>query len=69
LASVQVRFGQKLRALREARGYSQMKLAGLTGIERTLISSCEHGRRNVSLVTIEKFAKGLRCKMSELMPE
>jgi transcriptional regulator with XRE-family HTH domain len=43
-----------------------MKLAGLTGIERTLISSCELGKRNVSLVTIEKFAKGLRCKMSEL---
>jgi ribosome-binding protein aMBF1 (putative translation factor) len=66
---VQARFGHKLRAARKAKGVSQEKLADLSDLHRTYVSSCERGERNVSLVTVERFAKALKVKMSELMPD
>lgn len=57
--------------LRETRlkvGVSQEKLAALAGLHRTYISSVELGKRNVSLVNIEKLAAALGVSMAELMP-
>ena len=57
--------------LRETRlkvGVSQEKLADLAGLHRTYISSVELGKRNVSLVNIEKLAAALGVSMAELMP-
>jgi transcriptional regulator with XRE-family HTH domain len=69
LADVQIRFGERLRAVRQQRGISQEKLAELAGLHRTYVSSIERGERNVSLVNIERLAAALGVAMAELMPD
>ena len=66
---VQVRFGVRLRQVRQDRGISQERLAELAGLHRTYVSSIERGERNVSLVNIERLAEALGVTMGELMPD
>jgi transcriptional regulator with XRE-family HTH domain len=64
-----VRFGERLRAVRQKKGISQEKLAELAGLHRTYVSSVERGERNISLLNIEKLAVALEVPMARLMPE
>lgn len=64
-----VRFGKQLRAVRERVGISQEKLAELAGLHRTYVSTVERGKRNVSLLNIERLAVALGVKMRDLMPD
>jgi len=52
-------FGLRLRQLRLQRGLSQEALAELADLDRTYVSSCERGRRNISLENIHRLAKAL----------
>lgn len=52
-------FAHRLRALRHERGLSQEQLADLAGLDRTYVSSCETGRRNVTLRTICRLSAAL----------
>jgi transcriptional regulator with XRE-family HTH domain len=65
---VQVRFGQKLRSVRQKKGISQEKLAELAGLHRTYVSSVERGERNISLLNVERLAVALGVRMVELIP-
>jgi transcriptional regulator with XRE-family HTH domain len=65
---VLVRFGERLREVRQAAGVSQEKLAELAGLHRTYVSSVERGLRNISLVNIDKLARALKVSLAELMP-
>jgi transcriptional regulator with XRE-family HTH domain len=69
LSDVAVRFGRRLREVRQGRGISQEKLAELAGLHRTYVSSVERGQRNISLLNIESLARALEVKMAELMPD
>jgi transcriptional regulator with XRE-family HTH domain len=64
-----IAFGQRLRAARHARGFSQEALAELAGLDRTYISSCENGRRNVSLLNLDKLARALNVGIATLTGE
>lgn len=68
LSDVLVRFGQKLRKIRRQTGISQEKLADLSGLHRTYVSSVERGQRNISLLNIEKLALALGVPLAKLMP-
>ena len=61
------RFGHRLRALRLARGMTQLEVAVAFGIDRTFLSDLERGRKSVSLPFIEVFALGYRLSISELL--
>jgi len=63
---IKIRFGQRLRDLRKARNVPQDKFAMDVGLDRTYISGIERGKRNVSLVNLERIAKQLDIPMSEL---
>ena len=65
---VRIRFGSKLREVRLQKDVSQEKLADLAGLHRTYISSVELGKRNISLLNIERLALALGVSMGELMP-
>ena len=62
-------FGGRLRRLRETRSLSQEQLAHLAGLDRTYISSCEAGRRNVTIKTIEKLARALEVDAGVLVSD
>jgi transcriptional regulator with XRE-family HTH domain len=68
-ADIRVRFGRRLRQLREQRGLSQEELAFRAGLHRTYVSSAERGQRNVSLVNIEKLALALGVRIADFFEE
>lgn len=55
-----------MRRLRKARGLSQEALAAESGLDRTYVSSCERGRRNISVDNICKLAWALDVDVREL---
>lgn len=57
--------GKRVRELRNSIGISQEELADLAGLDRTYITSVECGKRNISIVNIEKLAKALKVSLSE----
>ena len=69
MSSLPARFGQKLRKIRKEKGVSQERLAELAELDRTYVSSVERGLRNVTLITIGKFAEALKIKLADLMPD
>lgn len=66
MEDVRIRIGKRIRQLRTANGVSQEAFAHQCGLDRTYISSVEAGRRNISIVAIEKVAKGLDVSLAEL---
>ena len=59
------KFGIRLKEIRLQRNISQEKLAELADLHRTYISSVELGKRNLSLINIEKLAKALDCEIAD----
>ncbi|CAD0001625.1 helix-turn-helix domain-containing protein [Flavobacterium salmonis] len=66
LMELKEKFGNKIKALREKREYSIEYLANIANIDRTYISDIEKGKRNVSLLIIEKLSKALEVNIQEL---
>jgi transcriptional regulator with XRE-family HTH domain len=64
--SILKRFGGNVKKLRKQRGWSQEDLSNKSNLHRTYIGSIEKGGRNVSLINIEKLARALKVKLSEL---
>lgn len=64
--NIRIRFGRAIRRIREAQGISQEEAAGRCELHRTYYSGIERGTRNVSLVNIEKIAKGLKQQLPDL---
>jgi transcriptional regulator with XRE-family HTH domain len=66
VTKVRKAFGQQVRDLRQARGYSQETFADTAGLHRTYIGSIERGEQNVSIDNIAKIAKALGISMQAL---
>ena len=60
-------FGDKVKKLRKAKGWSQEELAKRARLHRTYIGSIERSERNVSLINIERIAKSLGAEISDLL--
>ena len=69
MEDVKIRFGQRVRELRLNNGWSQEKLAHLAEIDRTYIPGIESGKRNVSLVIINRLAIVFNMTLSELLKD
>ena len=57
--------GKRVRELRNSIGISQEELADLADLDRPYITSVECGKRNISIVNIEKLAKALKVSLAE----
>ena len=57
--------GNRIRALRKQRGLSQEKLALKAGIYRTYLAGIETGKRNATLLSLEKVAIALDISMRD----
>jgi transcriptional regulator with XRE-family HTH domain len=65
--NAQQKLGKKIRELRHDAELSQERLGEMTGLDRTYISGIERGVRNPSIRNIEKLAKALKVRVSELV--
>lgn len=57
-----INFGDKLKSLRQEKGFSQETLALEIGIDRTYIGKIERAERNISLKMIGKIATALNVE-------
>ena len=62
-------FGMRIRALRQAHGFSQESFADACQMHRTYMGGIERGERNLSLLNILKIAATLNLSPSELFAE
>ncbi len=63
------KFGKRVKELRQLKGITQEELALKSQLHRTYISSIELGKRNISLLNIEKLAKALDCNVGDFFNE
>ena len=61
--------GQKIRELREERGYSQEGFAAEAGFDRAYYGGVERGERNVSSLNLIVIAEFLEVEIGELFPK
>lgn len=60
-------FGKRVREEREKQGISQERLGQIAGVHRTYVGMIERAEKNITLTNMEKFAKALRKKVSDLI--
>lgn len=63
---IRKQLGTRIRELRQKTGLSQEKFALKINMDRTYFASVEAGKRNISIVNIQKIASGLEITLSEL---
>lgn len=63
---VLIKFGSRVREERLKRKFSQEVFADLAGVHRTYIGMIERAEKNITLENIEKIAKALKLKISDL---
>lgn len=62
---IRITYGNRIRTLRKALKISQESLDLRAGLDRTYVASVENGKRNISLINIEKLAIALECSLSD----
>lgn len=62
---IKVLVGKRIKELRNKLEISQEELADLAELDRTYITSVERGRRNISIVNIEKIAIALKVNLKD----
>jgi transcriptional regulator with XRE-family HTH domain len=59
--------GRNIRRLREERGLQQDALAHEADVHVTYLSGIENGRRNITLIVLERIARSLGVSEAELV--
>ncbi|MGB9720571.1 MAG: helix-turn-helix domain-containing protein [bacterium] len=62
-----VKFGQRVRQLREAKNLSQEQLAEKADLHSTFIGKIEMAEINPSIITLEKIARAFNIPISQLL--
>lgn len=62
---IQVKVGNRIKELRKQMGLSQEKLANNCELDRTYLASVENGKRNISIINLEKIVKALNVTLKE----
>ena len=60
-------FGKNVQKYRKEQHISQEKLAEVAGVHRTYIGMIERAEKNITLCNMEKIAKALNVKITELL--
>ena len=61
------KFGNRVRQLRKAKGWSQEQLAEESGLHTNYIGGIERGERNLSLINLDRLAKAFGISVRELL--
>jgi len=62
-----IRLGDRIRKLRERRGWTQVVMAEKVGLDRSFLADVERGKRNISILNLDIIAKGLKLLLSRLL--
>ncbi len=60
--------GERVREIREAKGWTQREIADRVGIDDYYISRLENGHINPTLATLQKLARALEVEVRDLFP-
>ena len=66
---IQQEIGKRIKELRLTLGLSQEKFALQIGMDRTYFAYVEAGKRNISIVNLEKIIKGLNITFTDFFCE
>ncbi|MGL5229255.1 MAG: helix-turn-helix domain-containing protein [Cetobacterium sp.] len=64
--NIKIKFGKRLKEIRNQKKITQEKLSELANIDRSYISDIERGVKSVSLEKIDQLAKALDINIVEL---
>lgn len=62
---IKVKIGSHIKALRTEKGLTQEKLSYESDIDKTYISEVENGKRNISVINLEKLITTLGSSVKE----
>ncbi len=62
---IKKKIGIRIKELREIQNLSQKDLSYSSDLDRSYIASVENGKRNISIVNIEKIAKALDVTLKD----
>ncbi len=62
---IRIKTGLRIKELRDGVGMSQEVFAWSIGMARSYLAEVETGKRNVSLINLEKIASGLNVSLAE----
>ena len=62
---IKAKIGLRIKSLRLDANLSQEDLALKAGIDRTYINSVENGKRNISIININKITKALDTSLAD----
>ncbi len=62
---IKSKIGSRIKELREHKEMSQKDLSYSADLDRSYIASVENGKRNISIVNIEKVATALEVSLKE----
>jgi transcriptional regulator with XRE-family HTH domain len=63
--NIKEKIGIRIKELRKKEGVSQEVFADMSHLDRTYINSVENGKRNISIVNIEKISKAFNLTLSQ----
>jgi transcriptional regulator with XRE-family HTH domain len=61
------KLGENIRKIREEKQMTQIELCRKLSVDRAYMSNVENGKKNPTLLTMEKIAKALGVSIEELM--
>lgn len=64
---IRVRLGNRVRKLRQERGWTQVELAEMLGIDRSYLSEIETGKKDPSLRILKAIADGFDLTLSRFL--
>lgn len=62
---IKSKIGSRIKELRDVKQMSQKDLAYASNLDRSYIASVENGKRNISIVNIEKISSALGVDLKE----
>jgi transcriptional regulator with XRE-family HTH domain len=65
-ADIRQQFGERIRAQRQARGWTQVEMADFLAMDRSYLSEIETGKKDPSLTMLKTLATGLKTTISKL---
>lgn len=62
---IRLAIGNRIRDLRKQKSFSQEALANKADIDRTYMTSVENGKRNISIINLEKIINALNISLAD----